>query len=646
MHNLVFMLSRLIPTPSLNVLFFIGITLSVVHSGSTLAQSSVSWDARAEYDDDSARIILEGVLPKDDPNGGPWRMYALDSPPPSRALNIQIRTIPEELTLQESFRQVDVSSGFDPYFDKVVTYFHRRAVLWGDYLVEDDFEGGRIGGVIEFMICNQLICLPPDSTAFQTTFTKASSPLPDAPIVSRLSLDLTSFNQDLDVESLPPSDFQSNSSVGLWGFIFLAIGAGMGALLMPCIYPMIPMTVSFFNNHALDAPIRMALLYGLAIVFTFTGLGVGLSILLGSAGAYIVSSNPWINLAIGIAFLVFGLSLLGAFNLRLPPRIANWFDQKGSERQGYIGVLFMGLALTLVSFTCTVPFVGLLLPSMVEGDWFYGILGMTVFSCTFALPFVAFACFPRALKALPGSGMWMREIAIVFGFIEIGAAIKFFSNADLVWGLGLIDRSLAISLWIVLSALTGLYLIGHLPLLLKSNSQQIGAFRLLFGVLFFGLSVYLLPGLFGGRLGWVDSYLPPKEQNTISFFESEVQHEWITDDLPRAFSESVLQQQPLFIDFSGYTCTNCRGMEVNVIERGEVRHLLADNFVLSRLYTDGPQSRELQAIQQQLTGTLALPTYAIMDGSAVDRPLAQLSGVVSFEQFKDFLNDGLARYSD
>lgn len=647
MHNLLSMLSRPIVTPNRNVLFFIGITLSVVHSGSTFAQSSVSWDARAEYFFDSARIVLEGVLPKNDPNGGPWRMYALDSPPPSRALNVRLHTIPDGLTSsQESYRQLDVRSGFDPYFDKVVTYFHQRAVIWGDYSVDENFMGGEISGVIEFMICNQLICLPPDSTTIQATFTEVSSPLPDTPVVSALPLELTSLNRPLELENLPPSDVPINSPGGLWGFILLAIGAGMGALLMPCIYPMIPMTVSFFGNHALKAPIPMALLYGFAIVVTFTGLGVGLSILLGSAGAYIVSSNPWVNVGIGIAFLVFGLSLLGAFNLGLPPKIANWFDRKGSERQDYIGILFLGLALTLVSFTCTVPFVGLLLPSMVEGDWFYGILGMAVFSSTFALPFVAFACFPKALKKLPGSGRWMREIAVVFGFIEIAAAIKFFSNADLVWGLGFIDRSLAIALWIVLSALTGLYLIGHLPLLLKSDSQPIGALRLMCGVLFFGLSVYLLPGLFGGRLGWVDSYLPPREQDTVSFFESDVEHQWITDDLPGAFSESVLRQQPLFIDFSGYTCTNCRGMEVNVIERGEVRHLLADHFVLSRLYTDGPQSREFQSIQQQLTGTLALPTYAIMDGSAREYPLAQLSGVVSSEQFRDFLHDGLAKYDD
>ena len=168
---------------------------------------------------------------------------------------------------------------------------------------------------------------------------------------------------------------ESDASSGLLGFLLLAIGAGFGALLMPCIYPMIPLTVSYFTRHAQGTPIRMALLYGLAIVVTFTGLGVGLSILVGSAGTQIVAANPWVNLVIATAFLVFGLSLLGVFNLRLPSSLVTWFDRKGVERQDYIGVLFMGLALTLVSFTCTVPFVGLLLPSIASGPGFMAFWG-------------------------------------------------------------------------------------------------------------------------------------------------------------------------------------------------------------------------------------------------------------------------------
>ncbi len=629
---------------SRSVSFLPAILTALVTTSAAAAQSTVSWDATAEYHATSARIFLEGVLPPDDPESGVWRMYALNSPPPSRALTIQFNSLPSGLVLLDTLHQLDVQSGFDPYFDKVVSYFEEKAVVWADYSVEQNFSGGRVEGSVEFMICNDLICLPPKSEFFTASFIEGTIPLSGIPSASSPPIELSNTPSSLGLQDLPESDMETSASSGLWGFLLLAIGAGLGALLMPCIYPMIPLTVSYFTRHAQGAPIRMALLYGLAIVLTFTGLGVGLSLVVGSAGTQIVAANPWVNLMIAIAFLVFGLSLLGVINLRLPSSLVNWFDQKGTERQDYIGVLFMGLALTLVSFTCTVPFVGLLLPSIASGAWFYGILGMAMFSFTFALPFVAFACFPKALKSLPGSGGWMREIAVIFGFIEIAAAIKFFSNVDLVWGLGIIDRTLAIALWIVLCFFAGLYLIGHLRLSVNPKIVRVSAGRLIFGILFFGLAFYMLPGLFGGRLGQLDAYLPPRGSDMIGMHTTGIQQEWIKDDLPSAFSQAVLLDLPLFIDFSGYTCTNCREMEVNVFERGDVSGLLSERFVLSRLYTDGPEGRQFQVFQEKLTGTLALPTYAIMNGTATDEPLVQLSGVVSADEFEVFLRNGLQEY--
>ncbi|MCY4234264.1 MAG: thioredoxin family protein [Bacteroidetes bacterium] len=610
----------------------------------SLAQSIVNWKLSAEYYGIDARIVLEGQLPSDDPRGGAWRMYAVDSPPPSRALSVQFDSLPIGLTLRDSLKQIGIQSGYDPYFDNVVSYFNQRALVWADYIIDSNFVGGEVTADIEYMICNDIICLPPNDITISSTFVETQDPFIEIPTPSHAPIRLTRLTPPFNFQDLPLSDMEDSTS--MWGFILLAIGAGFAALLMPCIYPMIPLTVSYFSNHSKGAPLRLALLYGFSIVGTFTALGVGLSVIMGSAGALIVSANPWVNLAIAIAFLIFGLSLIGVINLRLPSSWTNWFNRKGAERQGYIGVLFMGLALTLVSFTCTAPFIGILLPSIAEGEWFYGIIGMAVFSGTFALPFVGFACFPQALNILPGSGRWMREVAVVVGFIEIAAAVKFFSNADLVWGLGLIDRSLVISLWIVLAALAGLYLIGHLTTTLNTESQRIGAGNLMFGILFFGLAIYLVPGLFGARLGWIDTYLPPRMENTANFFGRDIHQEWITDDLPKAFSEAIQLDQPLFIDFSGYTCTNCRGMEVNVFEKETVSEILSQNFVLSRLYTDGPHGREFQAIQEDITGTVALPTYAIMDGSDENQPITQLSGVVSKEEFETFLRYGLQKFSD
>ena len=636
MHNFNCMWCRLTVRSRPSALICV-VLVTVLTTGGVNAQPVVSWNVTAEYQGNAARVVFTGSLPPSDPEGGAWRMYALDSPPPTRPLKIRVDVLPAELILVDSLRQANAQSGLDPNFNQVVSYFRGKAITWADYRAEQSFSGGVVEGWIEFTICNERICLPPDSLSFASVFAERSTPFEPIPDVTSLPAGLS---QSFRIGELPESDMES----GLWGFILLAIGAGMGALLMPCIYPMIPLTVSYFTRYAQSTPVRMALLYGLAIVASFTGLGVGLSLLVGSAGTQIVAANPWVNFALALAFLVFGLSLLGLFNLQMPSSLVNWFNQKGTERQDYVGVLFMGLALTLVSFTCTVPFIGLLLPSIASGEWFYGIVGMSTFSLTFALPFTAFACFPGALKILPGSGGWMRTIAVVFGFIELAAAIKFFSNADLVWGLGLIDRQLAIALWIVLAILTGLYLTGGLRLSADTENSRPGAGRLMFGILFLGIAVYLLPGLFGGRLGKLDAYLPPRGADTAHLFNGEGQQEWITDDLSSAFSQSVFRDQPLFIDFSGYTCTNCREMEINVFERGEVSKLLADHFVLSRLYTDGPQSRQFQNFQEKLTGTRALPTYAILDGKDMDQPLVQISGVISSERFEAFLRDGLQRY--
>ena len=395
---------------------------------------SATWTVTAESHQSRTRVSFEAELPPDAPGDGSWRMYALGSPPPSRAVSIALDTIPADLVLRDSLQQLGSRSGFDPFFDATVVYFLGRGLIWGDFEAPQQLEGEQVTGRIEYMICNDRICMPPTEVPFAATIVQADTLVtppswqtPVVPVGQESSLEVADLAQD-------------PRGGGLWAFLLLAIGAGFGAFLMPCIYPMIPITVSYFTHHVRGAAIRMALVYGCAIVATFTGLGVLLSVLVSGAGAQIVAANPWVNLFIAAAFTVFAFSLLGFFELRLPGRLVNWFGRQGQDSGTYAGVLFMGLTLTLVSFSCTVPFVGLLLPSIAAGQWFYGILGMATFSTTFALPFVAFACFPRALKILPGSGGWMRVAAVVFGFVELAAALKFFSNADLVWGLGLISR--------------------------------------------------------------------------------------------------------------------------------------------------------------------------------------------------------------
>jgi thiol:disulfide interchange protein DsbD len=441
---------------------------------------------------------------------------------------------------------------------------------------------------------------------------------------------------------------------GLWGFLLLAIGAGGAALLTPCVFPMIPLTVSYFTKHADSRAesVRMASLYGVSIVATFTGLGVAMAALVGASGAQSIAANPWVNLFIGLTFVVFALSLLGLFELRLPSGLVNYVNRQGNERGGGAGVVFMGLTLTLVSFSCTAPFVGGLLAATAGGAWVFPVFGMVAFSATFALPFIGFAMFPKALDSLPQSGAWMNAVKVTLGFVELAAALKFLSNADLVWGTNLLSRPLAIALTVVLFALAGFYLLGKVRLKDEPVVEHIGSLRLLAATAFLGLALYMVPGLLGAPLGALDAYLPPRTTNDVGLLSAvepstgTSTFDWHTDDIDGAFAEAESANKPVFIDFTGYTCTNCRDMEANVFPKPPVAEQLRSRYVLLRLYTDDlPDGATFQRYQLRLTGTTALPTYAIVDPH--DRTLLRTtSGTLSVERFAAFLQDGAAQYAD
>jgi thiol:disulfide interchange protein DsbD len=308
-----------------------------------------------------------------------------------------------------------------------------------------------------------------------------------------------------------------------------------------------------------------------------------------------------------------------------------------------------------VSFSCTAPFVGGLLAATSGGEWFYPMVGMLAFSATFSVPFIGFAMFPRALETLPESGQWMNAVKVTLGFIELAAALKFLSNADLIWGTQILSRPLAIALTIVIFAMAGLYLLGKLQLKHEGRTESIGSLRLLAATAFFGVAMYMLPGLFGAPLGTVDAYLPPRQTSDPNLFATgnagqktgnETEFRWHTDDIDAAFVEAKEVGKPVFIDFTGYTCTNCRDMEANVFPQAPVAEQFQSDFVLLRLYTDAPpKGTEFQRYQLKLTGTTALPTYAIVDPQ--DRSLIEKdSGVSSVDDFAGFLRKGKAEFQD
>ncbi|MDZ7681716.1 MAG: cytochrome c biogenesis protein CcdA [Fodinibius sp.] len=366
-------------------------------------------------------------------------------------------------------------------------------------------------------------------------------------------------------------------SNGIFSFLWIALTAGFAALLTPCVFPMIPLTVSFFSKQKEGEGYRaigQALGFGAAIVLTFTILGALLALFIGASGANQFAANPWVNLFIALVLVVFAVSLLGAFELRLPHQLTNWLNQKSNESSGFVGVLFMALTISAVSFSCTAPFVGGVLAATTGGQWFYPILGMAGFSTAFASPFVVFALFPRWLESLPKSGSWMNIVKVLLGFIELAAAVKFLSNADLVWQWGLVSRPFAIAAWIAIFLLAGFYVLGIYSINNDSRSKQIGTGRLMLALPFILFSFYLIPGLMGASLGIWDAWLPPKQATDVSVVQSLAQQggtgmaattakSW-SSNYEEAKETAQKENKPLFIDFTGYTCTNCRAMETNV----------------------------------------------------------------------------------
>lgn len=638
------------------------------------ARDHVRWQAtapQAVQPGDTVQLQLRAQIESG------WKMYAMDSPPPSQGVTIQLDTLPDPFQAVGSWQQATPQEGYDPNFDKTVRYFAGEASFRRALKVADEAAAGSydLEGQVRFMICTDRLCLPPTPAPFSVQVAvgeeAASSAQGNAEQASP-EQDFTggtpplgeNAGQDTVAESparadsaltfAPVQQGGGGSAGGLWAFLLLAAGAGAAALLTPCVFPMIPLTVSYFTKHggSRSQSARLALVYGGAIVTTFTGLGVLTALFVGAAGAQSIAANPWVNLLIGAVFVVFALSLLGLFELRLPSGLLNYFNRQSSERAGYAGVLFMGLTLTLVSFSCTAPFVGGLLATAAQGSWRDPVLGMLVFSLVFSLPFVAFALFPNALQSLPRSGSWMRAVKVTLGFVELAAALKFLSNADLIWGWGLISRPLAIALTVVIFFLAGMYLLGKLPLKHEPAAERIGVGRLLAAIGFFGLALYLLPGLLGAPLGRIDAYLPPRQASDVhlSAVASGEQGGSVHamrwhEEIDPAFAAAREQEKPVFVDFTGYTCTNCREMEANVFPEPEVARRFQSDFVLLRLYTDAQDGGEaFQQYQLDLTGTVALPTYAVVSPHAKDALLAKHSGVATAKEFVDFLDRGTEQF--
>ncbi|HMQ04859.1 MAG TPA: cytochrome c biogenesis protein CcdA [Pyrinomonadaceae bacterium] len=599
---------------------------------------------------------------------GGWYLYSITQPPGGP---IQTR-----VALGEGPFKAGRVTGprpkvkMDPNFGMNTESYSGTAVFTIPFTVEAGTPEGpqTVNASVRFQACNDSVCLPPRTVRLSSAVTiiapRSAQPSPSPTAAATPSPTRTpasnSANTDSNTALAELSDGSANDNGGantdqaapvenfyepepgagnadgqyvmrpaetrvtempLWAFIWLAMTFGALSLLTPCVFPMIPITVSYFTKHGAESTagsIRDAFIYALGIIFTFTGLGVLLAIIFGAAGINRFASNPYINLLIAGIFLAFAFSLLGAYNLSVPSGVLTKLDNltRSKESGRMIGLLLMGLTFSLTSFTCTAPLVGTILVAAAQGDLLYPMIGMLAFSAVFALPFFVLAVAPQWMQSLPRSGSWMNAVKVVMGFLEIGAALKFISNVDLVWGWDIFTREVVIAGWIALAVMIFLYLLGVFRFSHDSDDRTIGLVRVLNAFLFGTLAFYLLTGLFGARLGELESFLPySKPGSSSATVGGPMSNElsWINNDYQAALQQAKAENKNIFIDFTGYTCTNCRWMEANMFPKPAIKAEL-EKFVRVKLFTDGEGEpyEGFQKMQEQRFGTVALPLYALI----------------------------------
>ncbi|MFN0108433.1 MAG: protein-disulfide reductase DsbD family protein [Blastocatellia bacterium] len=459
----------------------------------------------------------------------------------------------------------------------------------------------------------------------------------------------------------PPTNTDEDQAValknrGLFGFIWFAVLQGLLALLTPCVFPMIPITVSFFTKRekrTSGQAVGQASFFSLGIILTYTVLGLALAVIAGPTGLTKFAANPWMNLFLTALFVIFALNLFGMFEIQVPSGLVNKLNAQADSGTGNqtFATILMGITFTLTSFTCTTAFVGTVLIYATQGDWFWAVIGMVAFATAFALPFFLFALFPQWLQSLPKSGGWLNSVKVVMGFLELGAAFKFLSNVDLVWGWQTISRPLVLSAWIAIALAAALYLLGKIQLPHDSPVERLGVFRMLMGTFFLGLAFYLLTGLFGGGLGEFDAWLPPSSAKDFALNRSggnAAEAKWI-ETYEEVLQKAKAENRPAFLNFTGVTCTNCRWMEKNMFPDPAVKKEL-EKFVLAELYTDREDTPEHQKIdeengrlQGEKFGSVALPLYVVVDANG--NILSKFPGLTRDKnEFVEFLQRGASRF--
>ena len=612
------------------ILLILGINLLPAQ---TLAPVTLS--AKAESHPRAGEVVNISIHTELDEGWHIWGVYNV----PEGPIPTSIETNDEKVIKTGKVREPAPIVKFDEGFEIDIPYHEKTLDFILPVLLKDDLNIGNAELMVsvQYQTCNDRMCLPPKTVNLKVPLFIESG---------------SARNDRISFSEIPGENVRGISQLdiaikeGILSFILLSLSMGFLALLTPCVFPMIPITVSFFTHQGEkdgSNTFKQAFTYTLGIIGTFSVLGLLLAVTLGASGANQLAANPWVNLFIGGLFIYFALSLFGMYEIQLPESFRK-FSVKQEGRGGYVGTLFMAFTFTLTSFTCTVQFVGLLLVAASQGEWFWSLIGMIVFSTAFATPFFFLALFPQYLAKMPQSGGWLNSVKVVMGFLEMAAAFKFFSNTDLIWNWGFFTHTSVLAVWTIITFLTGLYILGLIRLPHDSHRETVSVPRLMLSTFFLTFGLYLGTGLFGQPIhGLIISYLPPKvnAQSNISGEGMDIHEDFVWHkSLETGLSEAQDSRNPIFIDFTGYTCTNCRWMESNIFTQQEVQKRL-EQFVLVQLFTDGGENyREKQNYEIERFGTAALPYYVLL--TPEDKVIAEFPGMTrNVDEFLSFLDKAL-----
>lgn len=556
------------------------------------APQSVEWSAQlSEPSNGTATLTVSGTV------ADGWHIYGFSMPtlepeagvpdPTTLALTLpdgvsadgdMVKTGNEQMHFDE-FMNLNL-----PWLTGKVT-FTQRLKISGN-------ASGEISGVVRYMACTEESCTPPARYDFNINLggTAAPAPAENPDQIATTQAPAQPDNAQLS-QWWEPVDVSTNSvQQSYWAILIFGFLGGLVALMTPCVWPMIPMTVSFFlkKSKSRSRSIRDAIIYALSIIVIFLVLGIILTLIFGPGKLNEIATGAVFNLIFFALLVVFAISFFGAFELTLPSRWSNAIDAKAENTTGLLSIFFMAFTLVLVSFSCTGPIIGtLLVEAFSQSNLMGPLLGMGGFALGLALPFGFFAFFPSMLKELPRSGSWLNTVKVVLGFIELILSLKFLSVADLAYGWHILDREVFLSIWIILFILLGLYLLGKLRFSHDAPSEHTSVGRFFLAVASLSFAVYLVPGLWGAPLKAVSAFAPPLYTQDFNLYGGTFEE---FDDYDKGMEYARQQGKPVLLDFSGYACVNCRKMEGAVFDTPTVRGIIQRDYVMIKLMVDDKAS--------------------------------------------------------